>query len=75
MPWTPKQHRLFMAAAHDPAIAAAHHMKPESAAQMASEGIRNAMTGETRKKTLVRALRGGGVGGIGGDGTGSVGSM
>jgi len=75
MPWTPKQHRLFMAAAHNPAIAAAHHIPQQKAAQMASEGIKDSVTHETRKKTLVKHLRGGGFGGIGGGGTGSVGSV
>jgi hypothetical protein len=75
MPWTAKQHRLFEAAAHDPSIAAKYHIPQQKAGQMASEGIKDAVTGETRKKTLVRHLRGGGNGGIGGGGTGSVGSM
>jgi hypothetical protein len=75
MPWTPKQHRLFMAAAHNPAIAASHHMDPEKAREMAGEGIKDATTHAVRKKTLVKHLRGGGSGGIGGGGTGSVGSM
>jgi hypothetical protein len=73
MPWTPAQHRLFEAAAHDPEIAKRKGIPQNKAAQMASEGIKDA--GETRKRTLVRALRGGGSGGIGGGGTGSVGSM
>ena len=59
MPWTPKQHRLFMAAAHNPAIAAAHHMNPAKAAQMASEGIKTGVQNELKKKTYVKLLRGG----------------
>jgi hypothetical protein len=59
MPWTPAQHRLFEAAAHNPAIAAAHHMQPGKAAQMASEGIKQNVASEARKKYLVKALRGG----------------
>jgi len=74
MPWTEKQNRLFRAAAHNPAIAASHHMSQQKAGEMAGEGIKSS-TGEVRKKTLVRHLRGGGVGGIGGGGTGSVGSV
>ena len=76
MPWTPKQHRLFEWAAHNPgaAQAAGYHIGQGQAAKMASEGIKSS-TGEVRKKTLVKHLRGGGVGGIGGGGTGSVGSV
>lgn len=44
MPWTPAQHRLFEAAAHNPAIAQAHHMSQPKAATMAREGIRRAPT-------------------------------
>jgi hypothetical protein len=39
MPWSPAQHRLFEAAAHDPAIAKAKGIPQAKAAQMASEGI------------------------------------
>jgi hypothetical protein len=39
VPWTPKQMRLFQAAAHNPQIAAAHHMSPYKAKQMSSEGV------------------------------------
>ena len=40
MPWTPAQHRLFEAAAHDPKIAAARGIKQGDAKRMASEGIK-----------------------------------
>lgn len=40
MPWSPAQHRLFEAAAHNPAIAKAHGMSQQKAAGMASEGIK-----------------------------------
>lgn len=39
MPWTPAQHRLFEAAAHNPAIAKSHGIPQPKAASMASEGI------------------------------------
>jgi len=58
MPWTQKQHRLFMAAAHNPAIAAEHHIPMQKAREMASEGIKDSVNEETRKKTLVKSLRG-----------------
>ena len=40
MPWTPAQHRLFEAAAHNPQIAAQKGIPQQKAAQMASEGIK-----------------------------------
>lgn len=39
MPWSPAQHRLFEAAAHDPKIAKSKGIPQAKAAQMASEGI------------------------------------
>lgn len=42
MPYSPKAHRLFEAAAHDPAIAKARGIPQAKAAQMASEGIKRA---------------------------------
>lgn len=39
MPWTPKQHRLFEAAAHSPQIAKSSGIPQEKAAQMASEDV------------------------------------
>ncbi len=47
MPWTPKQHRLFEAAAHDPSIAKKTGIKQEDASRMASEGIKE----EPKKKS------------------------
>ena len=40
MPWTQQQVNLFRAAAHNPAIAKAHGMSQQKAAQMASEGVK-----------------------------------
>ena len=40
MPWTPAQHRLFEAAAHNPAIAKAKGIPTQKAAKMAAEGIK-----------------------------------
>lgn len=40
MPWSPKQHRLFEAAAHDPEIAKKAGIPKNQAAKMASEGIK-----------------------------------
>lgn len=51
MPWNPAQHRLFEAAAHNPQIAAQHHMPQAKAVQMASEGVKS------KPKQLAAALR------------------
>ena len=40
MPWTAKQHRLFQAAAHDPAVAKRVGISQSKAREMASEGIK-----------------------------------
>jgi len=40
MPWSPAQHRLFEAAAHDSEIAKRKGIPQAKAAQMASEGIK-----------------------------------
>lgn len=48
MPWTPKQHRLFEAAAHNPAIAQKVGIPQDKAQQMASEGV--------KKKTQIAVL-------------------
>jgi len=40
MPWSPSQHRLFEAAAHDPEIAKQKGIPQAKAAKMASEGIK-----------------------------------
>jgi len=40
MPWTPKQHKLFEAAAHDPAVAKRVQIPMAQASKMASEGVK-----------------------------------
>lgn len=40
MPWTAKQHRLFEAAAHDPAVAKRVGIPQAKAAEMAHEGVK-----------------------------------
>lgn len=40
MPWSPKQIRLFQAAAHDPKIAQKVGIPQDKAKQMASEGTK-----------------------------------
>lgn len=40
MPWTAKQHKLFQAAAHNPAFAAKVGIPVQKAAEMASEGVK-----------------------------------
>ena len=52
MPWTPKQHRLFEAAAHSPAVAKRTGIPQQQAAKMASEGVKH------DPKKLAAALRG-----------------
>ena len=52
MPWTPKQHRLFEAAAHSPAVAKKVGIPQQKAQKMASEGIK------PDPKALGRALKG-----------------
>lgn len=49
MPWSPKQHRLFEAAAHSPAVSKRAGIPQATAAQMASEGI--------KQKALASVLR------------------
>lgn len=41
MPWTPAQHRLFEAAAHNPEVAKRVGIPVDKAKQMASEGIKD----------------------------------
>lgn len=41
MPWTPAQHRLFEAAAHNPDVAKRVGIPVDKAKQMASEGIKD----------------------------------
>ena len=49
MPWTAKQHRLFEAAAHDPAVAKRVGIPQQQAGQMASEGV--------KREALAKALK------------------
>ena len=51
MPWSPAQHRLFEAAAHNSAVAQAKGIPQQKAAQMASEGIKD------KPKKLAAALK------------------
>lgn len=41
MPWTQKQHNLFEAAAHNPAVAKRVGIPVDKAKQMASDGIKD----------------------------------
>ena len=53
MPWTAKQHALFQAAAHNPAIAKSSGIPQAQAAKLASEGIKhdpNKLAAALRKK-------------------------
>lgn len=62
MPWNPAQHRLFEAAAHDPAIAKRTGIPQATAARMASEGIKKPAAkyaGADRGKRLGKALANG----------------
>lgn len=56
MPWNPAQHRLFEAAAHNPAIAKAKGIPQTKAASMASEGIRAPAKSKSSPQVLARAL-------------------
>jgi hypothetical protein len=40
MPWSPAQHRLFEAAAHDASVAKRVGIPQDKAKQMASEGVK-----------------------------------
>ena len=51
MPWSPKQHRLFEAAAHNPEVSKRTGIPMQKAAQMASEGIK------TKALAYAKALR------------------
>ena len=55
MPWTDKQHRLFEAAAHSPAVAKRVGIPQQSAEKLASEGVKP-MSGAARS-AAVKALR------------------
>lgn len=52
MPWTPAQHRLFEAAAHNPAVAKRVGIPQAKASQMASEGIKKQSRGEAMAAKL-----------------------
>ena len=52
MPWTPAQHRLFEAAAHNPEIAKRKGIPQAQAKKMAAEGIKH------DPKKLAKALMG-----------------
>jgi len=54
MPYTPSQNRLFRAAAHDPQIAASHHLTRAKAAMMAGEGIKMAEGGDVHPDDVRR---------------------
>jgi hypothetical protein len=60
MPWTPAQHRLFEAAAHNPSIAKTRGIPQQKASQMASEGIKSGSAlspSHDKRKRLIAALR------------------
>jgi hypothetical protein len=50
MPWTPAQHRLFQAAAHDPAIAKKAGIPQAQASKMAAEGVRGKVMAQAIRK-------------------------
>ncbi len=52
MPWTPAQHRLFEAAAHNPQIAQSSGIPQQKASQMAAEG-----TKPSKGQMLAKALK------------------
>jgi hypothetical protein len=54
MPWTPSQHRLFEAAAHNASIAKRVGIPQAQAARMASEGVKS----DEKRKALAAGLRG-----------------
>lgn len=59
MPWTPAQHRLFEAAAHNKGIAKKKGISQSTAARLAKEGIANeGMTAPQRKRKKQRKTPG-----------------
>lgn len=50
MPWTPSQHRLFEAAAHNPDVAKKVGIPQDKAKQMASEGVKREKLAALLKK-------------------------
>lgn len=53
MPWTAKQHRLFEAAAHNPAVAKRVGIPQAKAAEMAHEGV-SKVAGAMHKRKMKR---------------------
>jgi hypothetical protein len=50
MPYTPKQHKLFQAAAHNPKIAAKHGMGMDVAKRLSKEPVKKAPAKTAKKK-------------------------
>lgn len=57
MPYTPAQHRLFEAAAHDPAVAKRTGIPQQQASKMAHEGVKHTGSPAAHQK-LAHALMG-----------------
>lgn len=58
MPWTPAQHRLFEAAAHNPQIAREHGISQPKAAGMAAEGIKKQSSPQALSRALIKMSKG-----------------
>lgn len=54
MPWSPKQHGLFEAAAHNPAVAKRVGIPQAKAAEIAAEGIKRVAAVVTQRKLQQR---------------------
>jgi hypothetical protein len=54
MPWSPKQHRLFEAAAHNPAVAQRVGIPVSKAQSMASEGVKNVSRVLASRKSVAK---------------------
>jgi hypothetical protein len=52
MPWSNKQHKLFEAAAHNPAVAKRVGIPQGQAQKMASEGVKRETIKALRKKVI-----------------------
>jgi len=50
MPWTPKQNRLFQAAAHNPKIAKSAGIPQSTAKKLAAEGVKKTSLSKPTKK-------------------------
>jgi len=57
VPWNPAQTRLFLAAAHNPDIAAKHGMKPGEARDLAMESSPGERSSAMKQSAQARALR------------------